>query len=129
MKAFLIMAVLCIALSAPSAPRSASHFSSSQMMTVARRDRLHYAAPDLAVSARVSALAVVPFYFRVGEFITTEPVNVLGVEETIDLVNWHVVYIEDPKLWIGSGFKRCPFQTSNWNACYRAFVRNENAPR
>lgn len=124
------IAILLSALSFPlvAAQRPAAHFSAPQMMTIARRDKLHFFAPQPKVDSRTASLAVVPFYSHVAEFFLPEPVNVIGVEETLDFKSWRVVYIEDPKLWIGLGFKRCPFQTPNGNAYYRAFVRNQNSP-
>lgn len=122
----LLSAILvCITFTCQAKTRSAMVFDGAKLMTVAKRDRLHYFTPVPKVTSRASALAVVPFYSHVVEFDTVESVNALGVDETTDFRSWRTVYQETPGLWIGLGHKRIPFQTVNQNAYWRAWCRNE----
>lgn len=122
----LLLILTCLTASASQRP--AVHFSAPQMMTVARRDKLHFFTPQPKVDSRASAVAPVPFYTHMVEFDTNEPVNALGVQETTDMRTWRVVYEDAPHLWIGLGHKQIKFTTPNQNAYWRAFVRNQDSP-
>ena len=91
------------------------------MMTVAKRDRLHYFAPEPVLMNR----AIQPAYQRTIAFETVEQVNAWGIDETVDFVSWRSVVTETPHLWIGVGPKRATFGSMEANAFYRAWVRFE----
>jgi len=67
----------------------------------------------------------VGMYQRTLAFYLTETVNVIGIDETVDLLTWRTVYTDAPGLWIARGQKRVTFYSNEPTAFYRAYVRNE----
>lgn len=59
------------------------------------------------------------------EFQTSEPVNVIGLEKSIDGgLTWKPFYLDDPHLWIGLGAHRITVTNNDAYASFRLFVRN-----